>query len=140
MHPSKYPSIKNAGSHLSAIEFHSKIREAEYLLSGSSERNQNLCLPSNRNSESLMIDRLLPHYSDEDQKIAENLVSGDMQNVSGEPKLVLLDVRNIYETRIGRFIPPKGIAFFDPKLRQYSDLPHWIDSNAEKLQDKNILM
>ena len=140
MHPSKYPSIKNAGLHLSAIEFHSKIQEAEYLLGGSSERNQNLCLSSSRNSESLMIDRFLPHYSDEDQKITENLVSRDMQNVSGEPKLVLLDVRNIYETRIGRFIPPKGIAFFDPKLRQYSDLPHWIDSNSEKLQDKNILM
>ena len=36
---------------------------------------------------------------------------------------VLLDARNIYETRIGKFRPPPHVEFFDPMLRQYSDLP-----------------
>ncbi|XP_024545346.1 rhodanese-like domain-containing protein 6 isoform X2 [Selaginella moellendorffii] len=53
---------------------------------------------------------------------------------------VVLDARNIYETRIGKFCPPPGIAFLDPKIRQYSDLPAWIDEHAEQLRNKSVLM
>lgn len=54
-------------------------------------------------------------------------------------KLVLLDARNLYETRIGRF-ESLEVETLDPSTRQYSDLPAWIDSNAEKLRDKCVLM
>lgn len=45
----------------------------------------------------------------------------------------------MYETRIGKFEPP-DVETLDPATRQYSDLPAWIDSNAEKLRDNCILM
>jgi hypothetical protein len=136
--PSNYPSIKDAGLHLSAVEFHTKLQEAEYLCDESNERKSDQFVSSTPNCESLTGGRFSQH--NEDKKVVVNPFSKVMQNNSREPKHVLLDVRNIYETRIGRFVPPEGVAFLDPKLRQYSDLPRWIDSNAEKLQDKNIFM
>ncbi|XP_031266413.1 rhodanese-like domain-containing protein 6 isoform X1 [Pistacia vera] len=54
-------------------------------------------------------------------------------------KLVLLDARNLYETRIGKF-HTQSVETLDPEIRQYSDLPSWIDNNAEKLRGKNVLM
>ncbi|KAJ8447094.1 hypothetical protein Cgig2_022823 [Carnegiea gigantea] len=54
-------------------------------------------------------------------------------------RVVLLDARNMYETRIGKFEPP-DVETLDPATRQYSDLPAWIDSNAEKLRGNCILM
>ncbi|CAH9087558.1 unnamed protein product [Cuscuta europaea] len=64
---------------------------------------------------------------------------------AGNPKekrknrTLLLDARNLYETRIGKFSTP-NVETLDPEIRQYSDLPSWIDNNAEKLKGKNILM
>ncbi|CAN7019695.1 hypothetical protein BRARA_F00588 [Brassica rapa] len=54
-------------------------------------------------------------------------------------ELVLLDARNLYETRIGKF-ESENVETLDPEIRQYSDLPTWIDQNAEKLKGKNVLM
>uniref|UniRef100_A0A7N0UYP9 Rhodanese domain-containing protein n=1 Tax=Kalanchoe fedtschenkoi TaxID=63787 RepID=A0A7N0UYP9_KALFE len=54
-------------------------------------------------------------------------------------KVVLLDARNLYETRIGKFSSP-NVETMDPKIRQYSDLPTWIDRNSEKLKGKHVLM
>lgn len=51
----------------------------------------------------------------------------------------MLDARNLYETRIGKF-ESENVETLDPKIRQYSDLPTWIDHNAEKLKGKNVLM
>lgn len=53
--------------------------------------------------------------------------------------LVLLDARNLYETRIGKFHAP-DVKTLDPAVRQYSDLPSWIDNNSEHLRGNNILM
>ncbi|KAI4304247.1 hypothetical protein MLD38_039788 [Melastoma candidum] len=53
--------------------------------------------------------------------------------------VVLLDARNLYETRIGKFQVP-GVETLDPEIRQYSDLHDWIDSNSEQLEGKHILM
>ncbi|KAG4918525.1 hypothetical protein JHK82_055964 [Glycine max] len=58
---------------------------------------------------------------------------------SPENDLVLLDARNLYETRIGKFHVP-NIETLDPQVRQYSDLSSWIDDNGERLKGKNILM
>ncbi|KAA0035728.1 rhodanese-like domain-containing protein 6 isoform X2 [Cucumis melo var. makuwa] len=53
--------------------------------------------------------------------------------------VVLLDARNLYETRVGKFQTP-NVETLDPEIRQYSDLPSWIDDNSEKLRGKQILM
>lgn len=61
------------------------------------------------------------------------------ENCDNNAGLVLLDARNLYETRIGNFQSP-GVETLDPQIRQYSDLHSWIDNNAGRLQGKNILM
>lgn len=58
---------------------------------------------------------------------------------SPEKSLVLLDARNLYETRIGKFQAP-NVDTLDPQVRQYSDMSSWIDANGEQLKGKNILM
>jgi predicted sulfurtransferase len=45
----------------------------------------------------------------------------------------------VYETRIGKFNVP-NVETLDPEIRQYSDLPSWIDEHTEKLRGKSILM
>ncbi|KAF8392701.1 hypothetical protein HHK36_023050 [Tetracentron sinense] len=54
-------------------------------------------------------------------------------------RLLLLDARNVYETRIGKFQTP-NVETLDPEIRQYSDLPAWIDNHSEKLQGNCVLM
>ncbi|KAI4301691.1 hypothetical protein L6164_034942 [Bauhinia variegata] len=85
----KLPEISNAGKHLSAIEFHSVLQNAD--------------------------------------------------KESSANNLVLLDARNLYETRIGKFHAP-NVETLDPEIRQYSDLPSWFEDNGEQLKGKNILM
>ncbi|EPS62576.1 hypothetical protein M569_12213, partial [Genlisea aurea] len=67
--------------------------------------------------------------------------AGKCQEVGAgyDNEVILLDARNLYETRIGKFHIP-GVKTLDPKIRQYSDLPSWIDNNSDQLQGKNILM
>ena len=63
----------------------------------------------------------------------------DEETPTDDKKLVLLDARNLYETRIGKFHMP-SVETLDLSIRQYSDLPSWIDENAEQLRGKHILM
>ncbi|XP_022719543.1 rhodanese-like domain-containing protein 6 isoform X2 [Durio zibethinus] len=56
-----------------------------------------------------------------------------------DKQVVLLDARNLYETRIGKFHAP-SVETLDPGIRQYSDLPSWIDDNSEQLRGKHVLM
>ena len=51
---------------------------------------------------------------------------------------VLLDVRNVYEHRIGRFEVP-GITTLLPDVRQFADLPAWIDAHLPELQGRPVL-
>ncbi|KAM7474322.1 hypothetical protein LguiB_021565 [Lonicera macranthoides] len=60
-------------------------------------------------------------------------------NENYHKKLVLLDARNLYETRIGKFHTP-NVETLDPGIRQYSDLPSWIDNNSEQLRGSCVLM
>ncbi|KAL8540949.1 hypothetical protein ACS0TY_002280 [Phlomoides rotata] len=64
--------------------------------------------------------------------------AGKCQDIS-DKKLILLDARNLYETRIGKFDTPV-VKTLDPEIRQYSDLPSWIDNNYQQLRGNNILM
>ncbi|KAK7344285.1 hypothetical protein VNO77_13725 [Canavalia gladiata] len=66
-----------------------------------------------------------------------SIQNADME--SPENSFVLLDARNLYETRIGKFHAP-NVETLDPQVRQYSDLSSWIDDNGERLKGKNILM
>ena len=63
----------------------------------------------------------------------------DNESPLQDKQLVLLDARNLYETRIGKFDAP-DVETLDPSIRQYSDLPLWIDDNSEVLRGKNVLM
>ncbi|KAJ9180353.1 hypothetical protein P3X46_008611 [Hevea brasiliensis] len=91
----KAPDISNAGTHLSALEFHSVLQSA--------------------------------------QQCVEN------EGPTANGGLVVLDARNLYETRIGKFHMP-NVETLDPEIRQYSDLPSWIDDNSEQLRGKRVLM
>lgn len=63
----------------------------------------------------------------------------DKEKPFNAKKVILLDARNLYETRIGMFQTP-GVEILDPGIRQYSDLPSWIDDNSEKFRDNCVLM
>ncbi|KAJ4773127.1 rhodanese-like domain protein [Rhynchospora pubera] len=64
----------------------------------------------------------------------------DVMNGGGTGKeIVLLDARNVYETRIGKFQVP-NVETLDPETRQYSDLPSWIDNHSNQLEGKSIFM
>ena len=55
--------------------------------------------------------------------------------------VVLLDTRNIYETRIGQFDVP-GVITVDPETRQFSDLPRRLKDPqlTDRLKGRKILM
>ncbi len=53
--------------------------------------------------------------------------------------LVLLDARNVYESRIGRFAAT-NVPTLLPQTRQFSDLPAWIDAHVEELRGRRVLM
>ena len=52
---------------------------------------------------------------------------------------VLVDVRNVYETRVGAFAAP-GLTVLAPHTRTFSDLPAWTDAHAHLLANKRVLM
>ncbi|CAM9225888.1 unnamed protein product [Laminaria digitata] len=56
-----------------------------------------------------------------------------------DKEAVLLDVRNVYETSIGHF-RADGVERLDPKTRQFSQLPKWVDENVDRLRGKRVLM
>jgi len=56
---------------------------------------------------------------------------------------VVIDVRNFYETNIGKFNPPPGGAeWIDPKLRNSIEFPKWLadPETQKKLDNKKVLM
>ena len=68
-----------------------------------------------------------------------------LEQASKDDNTVLLDVRNYYETRVGRFIyggddkaEPKQAV--DPFTRSFSDFKYFADREAEGYKDKKVLM
>ncbi|ERN03155.1 hypothetical protein AMTRI_Chr02g263390 [Amborella trichopoda] len=108
------PTISNAGKHLTAVEFHSilQIAGGNYKKDGTFQGSDLISL-------------------------RECGVGPRDSNLYD--KFILLDARNVYETRIGKFQAP-NIETLEPKIRQYSDLPTWIDNISEQLHGKCILM
>ncbi|XP_077218501.1 rhodanese-like domain protein [Tasmannia lanceolata] len=68
--------------------------------------------------------------------------TGNSLELSGstqDKRILLLDARNVYETRIGKFQTP-NVETLNPEIRQYSDLPAWIDNHLDQLHDNCVLM
>jgi len=60
-----------------------------------------------------------------------------------DPDTVIIDVRNRYETEIGRFCPPAdGAKFIDPKTRNSHEFPKWLNlpETQAQLKGKQVLM
>ena len=57
-----------------------------------------------------------------------------------DPSAVVIDVRNANETLIGRFAPPGGAEYIDPRMRRSTEFPAWVRRNKAKLEGKKILM
>ena len=53
--------------------------------------------------------------------------------------MVVLDARNVYESRIGRIDAPR-VHTLAPPLRNFTALPAWLDEHEEELRGKRILM
>ncbi|KAJ7563540.1 hypothetical protein O6H91_03G114500 [Diphasiastrum complanatum] len=133
LHPSlTTPSIKSAGKHLLPQEFHQILQSIGTALVNGLHGHKADGSNTECEKESLEVK----------ESIAGNSLRLDVENVIRNPNcgVVLLDARNIYETRIGRFTPPTGVEFMESFSRQYSDLPVWIDQNADQLRNKQILM
>ena len=59
------------------------------------------------------------------------------------PGAVVIDVRNQYETEIGRIVPPPGGAeLLDPKIRNSHEFPRWLNlpETKKKLAGRSVLM
>eukprot|EP00927_Polykrikos_kofoidii_P056354 TRINITY_DN50495_c0_g1_i1.p1 TRINITY_DN50495_c0_g1~~TRINITY_DN50495_c0_g1_i1.p1 ORF type:complete len:526 (+),score=87.35 TRINITY_DN50495_c0_g1_i1:61-1638(+) len=60
-----------------------------------------------------------------------------------EPNTVIVDIRNRYETEIGRFQPPPdGAQFIDPKVRNSHEFPKWLNlpETKQMLAGKQVMM
>ncbi|XP_057732088.1 rhodanese-like domain-containing protein 6 isoform X2 [Arachis stenosperma] len=83
-----------------------------------------------------------PEISNAGRHLSASEFHSSLQNSDQKSQgngLVLLDARNLYETRIGKFHAP-NVETLDPQVRQYSDLSSWIDDNSEQLKGKHVLM
>eukprot|EP00050_Salpingoeca_kvevrii_P001937 m.183504 g.183504 ORF g.183504 m.183504 type:complete len:684 (-) comp10496_c0_seq6:830-2881(-) len=67
----------------------------------------------------------------------------DFHKKLAQPDVVVVDVRNTYETAIGHFTPPPGGAeLLDPRIRRTGDFPAWLGSSETrgKLSGKQVMM
>ena len=72
-----------------------------------------------------------------------HLEATDYHEAMKQKDTVIIDVRNAYESAIGHFAPPEGGAtLIDPKMRNSSDFPKWLNApeTKAKLQGKNVMM
>ena len=53
---------------------------------------------------------------------------------------VIIDVRNSYESDIGRFVPPSNVSLLVPNVRTFADMPSYFDSIEKFIKGKNIFM
>lgn len=77
------------------------------------------------------------------QNTAKHLEADEYHAMLGQKDTVVIDVRNYYETVIGRIEPPKGGAeFLDPMMRNSREFPKWLNApeTKEKLKGKKVMM
>jgi len=56
-----------------------------------------------------------------------------------ESEVVLVDVRNVYESRIGKF-QCEGVKTLVPETRTFAQFPRWADTRERELRGKRIMM
>ena len=56
-----------------------------------------------------------------------------------EGEVVLVDVRNVYESRIGKF-QCEGVKTLVPETRTFAQFPRWADTRERELRGKRIMM
>lgn len=74
---------------------------------------------------------------------ARHLEADEYHKMMSEPDTVIIDVRNFYESDIGRFVPPKGGAkLMDPKMRNSNEFPKWLEEpeTQKALDGKKVMM
>jgi predicted sulfurtransferase len=53
---------------------------------------------------------------------------------------IVIDVRNSYESDIGRFCPPHGVPLLVPNVRTFAEMPAFFDKHEDILRGKNVFM
>lgn len=78
-------------------------------------------------------------YDNDKVEMNHHLIHVDNNNrtITNDNNCILLDVRNSYETNIGRF-EVDGILTIDPCTRNYSEFTRYVDNHINELKDKNI--
>jgi len=74
---------------------------------------------------------------------AKHLDAIEYHEMLTKPDTVVIDVRNAYETDIGRMEPPEGGAqFIDPKMRNSHEFPKWLNlpETKKQLEGKHVMM
>ena len=77
------------------------------------------------------------------QNTAKHVEADEYHRMLSEKDTVVIDVRNYYETVIGRIQPPEGGAeFLDPMMRNSREFPKWLNApeTKEKLKGKKVMM
>ena len=70
----------------------------------------------------------------------------DYHKKLAEENTIIIDVRNHYEAKIGRFAPPEEgenpPKWIDPKMRKSTEFPVWLDQpeTLQELKGKQVLM
>jgi len=64
----------------------------------------------------------------------------DTTNINTIKADVIIDVRNSYESAIGRFVPPSDVSLLVPNVRTFANMPSYFDSIEESIKGKNIFM
>ena len=62
-----------------------------------------------------------------------------VEEVGEEGDAVLVDVRNVYESRIGRF-ECEGVSTLVPETRTFTEFPLWVDRHEQDLRGRKIFM
>lgn len=74
---------------------------------------------------------------------AKHVSAREYHEALQKPNSVVIDVRNAYETEIGRIVPPEGGAeLVDPQLRNSHEFPKWLSKpeTQAKLEGKSVMM
>jgi len=91
----------------------------------------------------------------------QKLTPAEWHQKMEEPGVVMIDVRNYYETRIGRFVAPGGrfvgvgdeaqlklssdaprpvTETIDPQTRYFTEFPDWVQAQKESLQGRTVMV
>ena len=134
-------SEMEAGKHLTPQEFHDQIEKACHEING--HHNGNVKVNDEYNADSYEYNANENDLDNDGHGVSNDKVEMNhhLKHVDENSRIttdsILLDVRNSYETNIGRF-EVDGILTVDPCTRNYSEFTRYVDSHINELKNKNI--